>query len=269
MKNGHYVVDAHCHIYPAAIAAKAAKAIGTFYNHESACTGVAEEIIEINKEAGIDMSLVQSAATVPHQVASINEFIAATVNKHPEHFVGFGTLHPDSENSEREMEQLIALGLRGVKIHNDFIRIAVDDARMDKIYRLCAEAHLPILLHTGDSRYDFTNPNRMERVLAANPDLTVIGAHFGGWSVWDDASTRLAKFDNLLVDCSSSTAYISPDFARELVRRYGAHRVMFGSDFPFNHPAEELERTLALGLTDEEYRLVLGENAKKILEIQK
>ena len=66
MKNGLFVLDAHCHIYPAAIAAKAAAAIGTFYNHHSVCTGTAEEIIEINKEAGIDMSLVQSAATLPH-----------------------------------------------------------------------------------------------------------------------------------------------------------------------------------------------------------
>jgi predicted TIM-barrel fold metal-dependent hydrolase len=267
MKNGHFVIDAHCHIYPAAIAAKAAAAIGTFYDHHSSCTGTAEEIIEINKEAGIDMSLVQSAATVPHQVESINAFIAATVDKYPEHFVGFGTLHPDSENTEKEVEHLLSLGLRGVKIHNDFIRVAVDDRRMDKIYRLCAEAHLPLLLHTGDRRYDYTNPDRMERVLTANPDLTVIGAHFGGWSVWEEASKRLSGFDNLLVDCSSSTAYITPTLARELVRIYGAERVMFGSDFPFNHPAEELERTLALGLTDEEYRLVLGENAKRLLRI--
>ncbi len=267
MKNGHFVIDAHCHIYPAAIAAKAAKAIGTFYDHTSSCTGTAEEIIEINGEAGIDMSLVQSAATVPHQVESINEFIAATVKKYPEHFVGFGTLHPDSENTEKEVEHLISLGLLGVKIHNDFLRIAVDDARMEKIYRLLADAHLPILLHTGDKRYDFTNPDRMERVLSANPDLTVIGAHFGGWSVWDEASTRLSKFNNLIVDCSSSTAYITPELGRELVRRYGAERVMFGSDFPFNHPSEELERTLALSLTDEEYRLILGENAKRLLGI--
>ena len=35
MKNGLFVLDAHCHIYPAAIAAKAAAAIGTFYNHHS------------------------------------------------------------------------------------------------------------------------------------------------------------------------------------------------------------------------------------------
>ena len=109
----------------------------------------------------------------------------------------------------------------------------------------------------------------MEGVLAANPDLTVIGAHFGGWSVWEEASARLSKFENLIVDCSSSTAYISPEYARRLVRIYGADRVMFGSDFPYNHPADELERTLALGLTDEEYRLVLGENAKKLLGIKK
>lgn len=265
MKNGLFIIDAHCHCYPAAIAAKAAKAIGAFYDHQSSCGGTAEEIIEANKQAGIDMTLIQSAATVPHQVESINAFIADTVRKYPKNFVGFGTLHPDSENSEKEAESLMEMGLLGVKIHNDFIRIAVDDPRMDKIYRICANAHLPLLLHTGDKRYDFTNPNRMEKVLKANPDLTVIGAHFGGWSVWEEASTRLAKFDNLMVDCSSTTAYISPELCRELVHRYGAERVLFGSDFPYNHPAEELERTLALSLTDEEYRLILGENAKRLL----
>ena len=268
MKNGHYVIDAHCHIYPAAIAAKAAKAIGAFYNHESACTGVAEDIIEINKLSGIDMSLVQSAATVPHQVASINEFIAATVNKHPEHFVGFGTLHPDSENSEREMEQLIALGLRGVKIHNDFIRVAVDDARMDKIYRLCAEAHLPLLLHTGDRRYDYTNPDRMERVLAANPDLTVIGAHFGGWSVWDEAAEALSGFDNIVVDASSTFYAVGPDKGRELIQRWGADRVMFGTDYPMWDPRRDIDCLLKMDLAEEDYRRIFWDNAARVFGLE-
>ncbi len=269
MKNGNFVIDAHCHCYPAPIAAKAAKAIGVFYGGVSSCVGTADEIIELQKEAGIDLTLIQSAATVPHQVDSINKFIADTVNEHPANFVGFGTLHPDSENSEKEVENLLALGLRGVKIHNDFIGIAVDDPRMDRIYRLCADAHLPILLHAGDDRYDFTNPNRMENVLKNNPDLTVICAHMGGYTVWDEASKRLAKYPNLMVDSSSSTLYFTPEFGHELVRRYGAERVMFGSDFPYNRPSEELERLLKFDLTDEEYRLILGENAKKLLRIQK
>jgi len=267
MINGKFVLDAHCHIYPEVIAAKAARAIGTFYGHPSACGGTAEELVRVHKEAGIDFALVQSAATVPHQVESINAFIAAEVNKYPEHFVGFGTLHPDSENTEKELEHLISLGLRGVKIHNDFIRVAVDDPRMEKIYRLCASAHLPILLHTGDDRYDFTNPNRMEKVLKSNPDLAVIGAHFGGYSVWDEACARLAKYENFMVDCSSSTAYITPEKGRELVHRYGAERVMFGSDFPYNLPADELKRTVALELDDRELALVLGENARRFLKI--
>ena len=77
MINGKFVLDAHCHIYPDAIAAKAAKAIGTFSGQPSACGGTAEELVRVHNEAGIDFALVQSAATVPHQVESINAFIAA------------------------------------------------------------------------------------------------------------------------------------------------------------------------------------------------
>lgn len=267
MINGHFALDAHCHAYPAPIAAKAAKAIGDFYEHPSECGGTAEEIIALQEKSGIDVSLIQSAATVPHQVESINAFIAETVKKYPDRLVGFGTLHPDSENTEKEAEHLVSLGLRGVKIHNDFLKIAVDDPRMDKIYRACAEHSLPIILHTGDKRYDFTNPNRMERVLRANPDVLFVGAHFAGYSVWEEASTRLAHFENLIVDSSSSTRYITPEYCRELISRFGADRVMFGSDFPYNSPVDEAERFLNLGLSDEDNRKILGENAKRWLNL--
>ena len=40
-------------------------------------------------------------------------------------------------------------------------------------------------MHTGDYRYDNSNPNRVLPVLKAYPKLTLIGAHFGGWSVWE------------------------------------------------------------------------------------
>ena len=41
MNNGYFIIDAHCHIYPAKIAARAAAGIGTFYRTESACGGTA------------------------------------------------------------------------------------------------------------------------------------------------------------------------------------------------------------------------------------
>ena len=46
------------------------------------------------------------------------------------------------------MDEIISLGLKGVKLHPDMQQFKIDDYRMLKIYELC-EGKLPILIHTG------------------------------------------------------------------------------------------------------------------------
>ena len=49
------------------------------------------------------------------------------------------------------------------------------------------------------------------------PDLQVIGAHFAGWSMWEEATKELAGTPNLIVDLSSSLYALSPKTAKELI----------------------------------------------------
>ena len=181
-------------------------------------------------------------------------------------FTGLGTLHPDSENIESEIDEIIALNLKGVKLHPDIQRVGIDDERMHKIYELC-EGKLPILMHTGDHRFDFSNPNRMLPILKKHKDLTVIGAHFGGWSVWDEAVENLSRFENFYVDCSSSLYAMSPKKARELIDAYGTKRVLFGTDYPMWLPETEIENFMKIELSEEERCDILHNNATKMFGI--
>lgn len=264
--NPYKIIDAHCHIYPDAIAERASHSTGEFYKMPSRLDGKIATLLARGGAAGIGHFVVQSVATTPHQVPGINRFIAKTVAENPEKFTGLGTLHPGSENLEAEVEEILALGLRGVKLHPDIQAVAIDDARMHKIYALCA-GRLPILMHTGDHRFDYSNPNRMEPILQEYPDLTVIGAHFGGWSVWDDAISRLAGYKNLYVDCSSTLYAVTPARARELIDAYGTDRVLFGTDYPMWYPEAELEAFMQIDLTEAERRAILCENAARLLNI--
>ena len=90
---------------------------------------------------------------------------------------------PDSENLRAAVEELVSLGLGGVKLHPDIQQFKLDDYRCLKIYELCEEFNLPVLLHTGDSRYDYSNPNRLIPILNIYDKMVVVGAHFGGWSM--------------------------------------------------------------------------------------
>jgi len=261
------VIDAHCHIYPDKIAARACAGTDRFYGTTASCSGTVGELLE-KKRGRIDRFLVHSVATTPAQVGSINRFISEQVQNHPMTLFGFGTLHPESEDIAGDFYQLLELGLQGVKLHPDIQAFALDDPRALKIFELCERENIPALLHTGDYRYDYSNPNRLLPVLKAYPSLTVIGAHLGGWSVWESACDQLSGFSNLYVDSSSTFPFFDKDKAKELICRWGFDRVLFGSDYPMWDPERELDVFLSLDLGEEANRKILGENAKKLFGLE-
>ncbi len=256
-------IDAHCHIYPDAIAERAVSGIGHFYDLPLVYRGTLSDLIEKQDAAGISNGVIFSVATTPHQVDSINRFIAKAAEESNGRFVGLGALHPESETLKEDIETILSLGLRGVKLHPDFQRIKLDDYRCLKIFELC-EGRLPVLLHTGDARYDFSNPNRLAPVLSIFSELTVIGAHFGGWSVWDEAEEMLTEFPNFYVDTSSSFYAMTPERAKRLFRKYGASRVLFATDYPMWRFEDELRHVEALDLCEEEKHAVFYGNAARI-----
>lgn len=267
MRNNYRIIDAHCHIYPEKIAKKAIAGTDTFYGEHSVGEGTVNDLLQRGTDAGIDRFLVQSVATTPKQVKSINEFIASVIAEHPDKLTGLGTLHPESDDISGDIEHLISLGLHGVKLHPDIQGFKIDDYRCLKIYEMC-EGRLPILMHTGDYRYDNSNPNRLIPILEIYSNLTIIGAHMGGWSIYDEASRKLSEYPNLYVDCSSSFPYLTKAQALEIMRRYGRERVLFGTDYPMWSQELELQYFFDLDLDDTEKRLILSENAIKLFGIQ-
>ncbi len=261
------IIDSHCHIYPDKIAQKASDSTGNFYDLPSSLDGKISTLLERGEIAGIDHFVVQSVATTPKQVSSINHFIASSVAESGGKFTGLGTLHPDSEDMEADVNEIISLGLKGVKLHPDIQKVRLDDSRMLKIYELC-EGKLPMLIHTGDYRYDYSNPNRMMPILDAYKNLTVIGAHFGGWSIWEEATEKFSKYKNFYVDCSSSLYAISAEKAKELILAYGTDRVLFGTDYPLWDPETEIARFMKIDLTESERQDILYNNATELFHIQ-
>lgn len=266
MKN-YRIIDSHCHIYPDKIAEKASESTGKFYDLPSLLDGKIDTLLERGEKAGIEHFIVQSVATTPKQVSSINHFIKNTVLEGGGKFTGLGTLHPFSDDIEADVNELIDLGLKGVKLHPDIQKVKIDDYRMLKIYELC-EGRLPILMHTGDYRYDYSNPNRLIPILDIYKNLTLIGAHFGGWSIWEEATKKLYSYENFYVDCSSSLYATGPEKAKELIMEYGAERVLFGTDYPLFDPVIEIARFMQIDLNEKERCDILFNNAKNLFDIR-
>lgn len=260
-----HVIDFHAHIYPQKIAAKASQNVGHFYGISIAHDGTVESLLESGKSAGITHFMVQSVATRADQVSGINCFIASVCKADPEHFVGYGTLHPALEKPDEAICQIEALGLKGVKLHPDFQEFKIDDPVMYPIYEML-EGRLPILFHTGDYRYEYSHPRRLAKVLKRFPKLQTVAAHFGGWSVWKDGEQYLAD-TACMIDTSSTLPFIDNKEAERLIHVFGAERVLFGTDFPMWDHVKEWERFFALDLSETERKQICHDNACRLLEV--
>lgn len=259
------IIDVHAHVFPDKIAEKASHGIQVFYDLKVVNNGTLSRLLKVSDEAGVDKVVIHSPATTPHQVTSINDFIYECTQKYPDRVIGFMTMHPDFDDIEGEVKRCTELGLKGLKIHPDFQRFHIDDKRAYNIYE-AVSGRIPLLVHTGDFRYQWSKPERMARVMDDFPDMKVIGAHFGGWSEWYDAVEAYAG-RKIYVDTSSTMYEVPTERVRELIRRYGVDHVMFGTDYPMWNAKDELKLFEKLELSESERELILHENAERLLDL--
>lgn len=257
------IIDFHCHVFPENIAEKATKNVGNYYNIQMHGNGTAEHLIK--SAQGIDVCgfLVHSSATRVEQVQSVNNFVADCTKKYKQ-FIGFGTIHKDYENTEEEIKRIKAIGLSGLKLHPDFQNFVVDEPDMMNIYALAEHYKLPILVHAGDENTQNSTPAGIANVIDTFPKLKMVAAHMGGYSVWDEA-TRCLYGKNIYFDTSSTTVRISHERLRELIYLHGAHRVLFGSDYPVQTTKQAYDDIMRLNMPEKDVQCILYKNAVKLL----
>lgn len=259
------LIDIHTHIYPPAIARKAAASIRKFYQLDTReMDGTADTLIERGTEAGIDRFVVLPVSLIPQRTRHINDFIIEQVAEQPR-FLGFGTIHASMEDITGEVEYIMAQGLRGLKMHPDSQLFAIDDERLFPAYEMM-QGKLPVMLHMGDKRYDYSHPARLRRVLENFPNLQVIAAHFGGYSMYETAYELLYDQD-CIFDVSSSMMFMEDGIAEKFINIYGAERMAFGTDYPLWDPLVETKRFLELKLTDEQFEQIGHKTVERILNL--
>ena len=260
------LIDIHTHIYPDKIARKAADSVRDFYDLEGSLQmdGTVDMLLKRGAEAGISHFVVLPVSNGPTHVRSINNFILEQTKTH-DNFIGFGTVHAAMENIEEEVDRILSVGLKGIKMHPDSQRFNIDDERLFPVYD-AIRGRIPVLLHMGDRRYDFSHPARLRKVLAQFPDLKVIAAHFGGYSMFETARENLEDTD-CVFDISSAMMFMQPGEAEGYINRYGAERMAYGTDYPLWDPVTEVQRFHSLKLTGEQFDQISYKTARRILNL--
>ena len=261
-----YFIDFHTHVYPDAIAPKAADSIRKFYHlGDDYMDGRVETLLKYGDKAGVEKFVILPVSLRPTNTRHINDFIIDTVSKQPR-FFGYGTIHAGMQDLCQEVEYIMQKGLLGLKMHTDCQVFPIDDPRLFPVYDMLQDK-LPILFHMGDQRYDYSHPARLRKVLDLFPKLKVIAAHFGGYTMYDVAAEEL-KGKDCFFDVSSSLMFMEEGVAESYINRHGAERFVYGSDYPMWNPVVEMERFLKLKLTDAQKEQIAHITAERILNVK-
>jgi len=204
----------------------------------------------------------------------------------------------DADAIAQEVKLRASQGARGIKMHPGMFSFFPDDDEFFPAYEVCQHLGLPILADSGPwpaphvlvgftspvfesaaaDVVDYGEPVHWARVAEAFPRLPIILAHLG--SAWWDERVELAKqYENIFFDTSQgfgasdripycSHRSLAEEDAVRIFRKIGVNRILFGTDFPSLAFQPQLEQLLRLPLTDEEKKMILAANAKRVLGIQ-
>ena len=262
--------DFHTHAFPDSLAERALKGLAVTSGIAPATDGTLKGLRAKMAENGIDGAMLLPVATKPSQQTTINNWAADIMGGG---LYCCGSVHPDAEDALSEIDRIKSLGLYGVKFHSEYQGFCPHEERMFPIYEKIAELGLIAVFHGGWDPYSQdiirATPQSFAAVAETFPKLTIVAAHLGGMNLWDDIEKYTAgRYENLWFDVGVISRYIEDDQLLRIIRKQGAHKVLFGSDCPWDEPANEIAMIQRLPITDEEKELIFHGNAERLLGIK-
>ncbi len=222
------------------------------------------------REHGVERFAFCSYAHKPGMARDLNAWLSATARELGPGAVPLATVHLDDPDPAGDLRAALRDGCAGLKVHESVQRLPLDDPRFAPVLDAVAEHEGFVLVHVG--HIPWTNetddgPARIARVLARQPGLRVVVAHFG---VPDCARylALAAREPRLFLDTTMAFAPDSPLRAglgaADVLRAPG--QIVYGTDWP-NIPYEydgELRGLRALALDRAVLRAITTENARRL-----
>lgn len=231
-----------------------------------------EMTVGLMDAAGVSQGLI-CAWYAPEGVMISNDEVAGFVAKHPDRFVGVGSvdLRKPMEAVAEIRRCVNDLGFKAIRVLPWLWDLPPDDRRYYPVYVACAELGVPFCLqvgHTGPMRP--SEPGRpipyLDRVALDFPELTIVGGHVG--FPWHDEMISLAtKYPNVYIDTSAYKLKRLPPSLVHYMRGHGRKKVLFGTNFPMIQHPDTLQGLDELGLDDEAKDLFLRGNAQRVFKL--
>lgn len=202
---------------------------------------------------GIRRAVLMAAPVGTYDAA--NRAVADVAARRPDKWLWYVFVNP-VEDRGRVQEIVSAAHSRsacGIKVHWS------DGMATDEVARAAALHRMPVLFDPGG------DVERVAHLARRHNDVAWIVPHLSSfadnWAAQRDLIELLARRPNIFADTAGVRYF---DLLVEAIQRAGAHKVLFGSDGPYLHPAPELAKITALRLPPAEQELLLHGNVLRL-----
>ena len=229
----------------------------------------------------MDAGGVRQAAVIPghgyrrthglQDTATVNDRIAAYRDAAPERFpVAIGIVEPlYAEDGYQELDRCAAvLGLRGISFHARFQGVSMDNPWVrNYVGRILELGMVPVLHALTEAADEALWKTALVARTFPDAPMLVLDA-FSSFEGTKELSQVAEACPNLLFDTSLS---YNVDFIEVFIRRFGADRVVFGTDL-YSAPVGRrishiLGQLLETDLPDADKAKVLGGNARRLWSV--
>ncbi len=279
------IIDAHVHIFPPDVAARRDhyrerdRWFGMLHAAPDATVIQAAELLTAMDDAGVDGAVACGWPWGDHGLCrDHNDALAEAARIGGGRIAWLATVVPGSPEAAREAERAFGLGAAGVgELNADAQGFDLRDAAaFASLAEACRAFDRPVLLHASeplghaDPGKGASTPDRIAALLAAEPDLRFVLAHWGGGLPFYELMPEIAALTrNVVYDTAASTYLYRPAVFRSVLDLVGPQRVLWASDHPVLTMRRFWRRTRpAANLRSDEIAPVLGGNAARVYRFE-
>lgn len=244
-----------------------------------------DALLENMNKNNIDYSIVISSYKVDANRPSTSQIIdIVNKNENIRKRIGIVTGFTIDNHTDEDLRQyktwLKDRIIIGIKLYCGYEHYFPYDRRYQKVYDICTEYGVPIMIHTGDAysstaKLRYAHPLNVDDIAVDNPELGIVMCHLGNpWIA--DCQEVLYKNSNVYSDISGLVVgdFRSPSTARylsqinDLLNYVGKpHHLLYGSDWPISNMGSYLTFVRKLGLDKDSYDLMMSRNSRNIFRL--
>ncbi len=278
------IIDAHTHIFSDEVRRNPQEygerdpSFGYVYVKGGARMAGREETISALKECGVDKAVITSFPWKSISLAQeSNDYVLETVKKHPQEFIGFCCVNPrEKREALREARRCLDEGMKGIgELHAEPQGFdPLDFDLLKPLVYLAQECQVPVMIHVNEQvghKYvgkGKVGPRSIYELVQRFPDVDWILPHWGGGLCFYELMPEVAQAcRRVYYDSAASPFLYRSEIYGIALKIVEKHRILFGTDFPLLPYERTLEDFWNAGLEDADARMVLEENARKLLGI--